>query len=174
MLSTMTSWEDYVDGYMERGQTYASAEIARAWPIEETSRMSWGLVFVTGNLDAVLDAYDVVDTIDANTVCIKLLKTPVIVNEGPTPCYSSQAELKPPPSGKWFHFKEKEAREQVHTRLNELQSLDPNLRLHYVLDMFPLKLARWMSSEEAKEYLKDAIEHFRKRKAAQDVPAGTV
>ena len=78
---------------------------------------------------------------------------PVIINKGYTPCCKSDAELKPTPSGTWFHFHDEMDRKHIHPLLNDLENKTNGADMYYVLSMYPLQLAKWMRGKEATEYI---------------------
>jgi hypothetical protein len=160
------SWKSSVVGYLERGTTWCIAGVNEAFPPDENSHLTWGVVWVdfpklTPEIfKDIIENYNVVDTIDATTMAIKLFQDPTLLNPGPTPAVVSEAEITTPPSGEWWHLNVMESRNTAYPILDELHK-KYSAELYWMIDMYPLKLAKVMTLAEfsklfAEQHQRDA------------------
>ena len=155
-------WSIISKGCLQRGLTMADSNLVHQEidePDESTSFMWWGVLWIT-NVDIVhvvdvikdlSDQLPVVDNIDDNTICIKLqtCQSPMIINMGPTPRVASQAELKDPPHGSWYHFQYNSDRQLIYQQLiyqqiDKLYDLFPQSRIYIMACLHPLNLIHIM------------------------------
>lgn len=149
-----TTWEHYVIGTMDRGHGlhYPCVSKETANVPNDTSRMSWLVLFVHGTHKAIADVllrHTVVDTIDQNTVCIKLLRDPVLLNEGNQPAIQSTAASIKAPVGKWFHFPDVDVRNEYYPVLEEMQTKYGEV--YVVASLHPLELVLFPSRATIEE-----------------------
>ena len=184
------SWKGSVEGYMERGVTWVYEGMNERMVPDEDSHLTWGLLFVevpkmtTKIFDELTKSseFDMVDSIDANTLCIKLFKSLNFLNPGCTPAIYSQAEVLKPPSGIWWHLPGMQGRNLAYPVCDALHK-KYQAKLYWVIDMYPLKLAEVMTIDEftnlaAKQrpeeygHLRDASPAHRKKKATKPTSKG--
>ena len=143
-------WKHCVIGTMDRGYGlhYPCVSKETANVPDDASRMSWLVLFVHGSHQAVADAmlrHTVVDTIDQNTVCIKLLLDPVLLNEGNQPGIRNTASSIKAPVGKWFHFSDVEVRNEFYPVLEDMQHRYGEV--YVVASLHPLELVLFPSRD---------------------------
>lgn len=159
--NTKGSRKEMIRGTMERGMAFNYSELEiYDRPQKGSSYMYWGCLWIekVDLLEATMVVQNhpsrvtMVDHVDENTVCIRMNTSgpPMIVNEGPTPCIRSAAEvLEPPrPYPKWYHFQHRRNREFVHGEVDWLYGLFPKCRIYLMICIHPLVLVHIMNTKE--------------------------
>jgi hypothetical protein len=165
MAASVLPFDDAaVLGCMERGTTFAYAELAECDGPGPGSFLYWGCFLASSSNDLIelgaLNArtcedlgISVVDHIDEHNVVFKIRdwNDPALINLGPTPCVFSQAEAKPPAQyARWYHFQQPKDRSTLHQALDRFHARLPTSRLFLLLSLLPLRVAYFMTLEETR------------------------